>query len=79
MARFEMTLSGGERILVDHAAPAMQEMLKEFAGNDFVLLSEVKGGSSTPAREIIVATRQITLIRPLDDRSTQGSDFRPKR
>jgi hypothetical protein len=79
MARFEMTLSGGERILVDHSAPAMQDILKEFAGSDFVLLSEVKGGSSTPAREIIVATRQITLIRPLGEQSLQGSDFRPKR
>ena len=79
MARFEMSITGGERILVDHEAPAMQDILKELAGSDFMLFSEVKGGSSTPARDVIVATRQITLIRPLGDRSTQGTDFRPKR
>lgn len=79
MARFEVSLTGGERILVDHAAPAMQQILDEVAGNDFILFSEVKGGSSTPARDVIVATRQITLIRPLGDRSTQGTDFKPKR
>ena len=79
MARFEVTLSGGERILVDHAAPAMQQILDEVTGNDFILFSEVKGGSATSARDVIVATRQITLIRPLDERSTQSTEFRPKR
>lgn len=79
MARFEMTLSGGETILVDHAALAMQEMMGDLAANDFVLFTEVKGGSATPAKEIIVATRQITLIRPLEQHSMQGSNFKPKR
>jgi hypothetical protein len=74
-----MTIAGGEKILVDHAAPAMQDMMTELAASDFVLFSEVKGGSSTPAKEVIVATRKITLIRPLGERSVQGSDFRPKR
>jgi hypothetical protein len=79
MARFEVSLTGGERILVDHAAPAMQQILDEVTSSAFILFSEVKGGSSTPARDVIVATRQITLIRPLGDRSTQGTDFKPKR
>ena len=79
MARFEMTISNGEKILVDHAATDMRELLSELDGKSFVLLQEVKGGSSTPAREVIVASNQITLVRLLGDLSTQGSDFRPKR
>ena len=79
MSRFEVSLAGGERILVDHAAPAMQQILDEVTSSAFILFSEVKGGSSTPARDVIVATRQITLIRPLGDRSTQSTEFRPKR
>ena len=79
MARFEMTLSNGEKILVDHPAEGMREILPEIEGKSFLLFSEVKGGSSTPAREIIVASAQVTLIRPLGDRCMQGSDFRPKR
>lgn len=79
MARFELTLSTGEKILVDHAATGMTEILSEVENKAFLVLSEVMGGSSTPAREVIVASRQIALIRPLGDRSMQGSDFRPKR
>ncbi len=79
MARFEMTISGGEKILVDHPALAMQDILSDLSGNNFMLLSEVKGGSSTPAKEVIVATNQITLVRPLGDREMQGSSFKPKR
>lgn len=79
MARFEMTLSDGEKILVDHPAVGMQEMLSELDAHGFLLFSEIKGGSSTPAREVIVASSQITLVRPLGDQSFQGSNFRPKR
>jgi hypothetical protein len=79
MARFEMTISNGEKILVDRASSGMQEILSEICREDFLLFSEVKGGSSTPAREVIVASAQITLIRPLGDRSFQNTDFRPKR
>jgi hypothetical protein len=78
MARFELSLANGEKILVDHTAGSMAEILTEVDGNGFLLLSEVSGGSST-AREVIVASGQITLIRLLGDRSMQGSDFRPKR
>lgn len=77
MARFEMTISGGEKILVDHPATDMQDMVNDLATNTFILLMEVKGG--VPAKELIVATSKITLIRPLGERSMQGSDFKPKR
>jgi hypothetical protein len=79
LARFEMTMAVGEKILVDHPAAGMQEMLSELSSNAFLLYTEVKGGSSTAAREIIVATAQIGLIRPLDELSTQSTTFRPKR
>lgn len=79
MARFEVTLAGGEKILVDHSAATMQEMLQELTGSDFMLFNEVKGGSVAPVREVIIATRQLTLVRPLGDNEFQGSDFRRKR
>jgi hypothetical protein len=79
MARFEMTISNGEKILVDHEGGGMQDFLDALDENDFLLLSEVKGGSSTPAREVIVASGQITLIRPLGEHSTQSTTFRSKR
>ena len=78
MARFEMTTSNGEKILVDHASASMQDIVTELGDHDFVLFNEIKGGSSTPARELIVATSQITLIRSVGDRA-QSSDFRSKR
>jgi hypothetical protein len=78
MARFEMTISNGEKILVEHPAVTMQDIVTELADNDFMLFNEIKGGSSTPARELIVATSQITLIRSLGEHG-QTSDFRPKR
>lgn len=79
MARFEMTLSNGEKILVDHAAEDMDSFLAALDSSAFLMLSEVKGGSSTPARGVIVASKQITLVRPLGAQSLQGTDFRPKR
>lgn len=74
-----MTISNGEKILVDHAASGMQEIPAQIGRDDFPLFSEVQGGSSLPAREVIVASAQITLVRPLGERSMQGSNFRPKR
>jgi hypothetical protein len=79
MPRFEMTISNGEKILVDHATAGMQEILSDLEGKGFLLFKEVKGGSSTPAREVIVASSQITLVRPLGDGVTQGSSFQAKR
>ena len=80
MARFELTISHGEKILVDHAADGMLAILAELEGNRFVLFNEVKGGSAASGREVIVASQQITLVRLLEDqRSTQGSGFKSKR
>jgi len=79
MARFEVTLSDGEKILVDHPAGGMDEILSALENKAFLLFSEVQGGSSTPARDVIVASAQVTLIRPLGERSMQGTQFRPKR
>ncbi len=79
MARFEMTTAAGEKILVDHAANGMKDILSQLKCNAFLLYTEVTSGASTAAREIIVATAQIALVRPLDGFSTQSTTFRPKR
>jgi hypothetical protein len=79
MARFEVTISNGEKILVDHVATTMHDILSELGARGFLLFNEVKGGSSAPAREVIIASAQVTLVRPMGDRSMQGSDFKPKR
>ena len=77
MARYELTLTGGEKILVDHPATAMDELLAAFEGRDFVQFAEVKPGTSS-LRDIIVSSEHVALVRPLDSES-QGSQFRPKR
>jgi hypothetical protein len=79
MARFEMTISNGETILVDHAAADMQALLAELMGNAFLLGAEVKVGTAAAPREVIVASRQVTLVRAADSDSRQSSTFRPKR
>ena len=79
MARFEVILSNGEKIVIDHPTPGMAELASEIGGKDFLTLTEITGASAGAAREIIVASSQITLIRPLGELSTQGSNFRPKR
>ena len=79
MSRFEVTLASGEKIVVDHASPAMSNFLAEVDGRVFVLFKEITGAAAGASREIILATRQITMIRPLSEQSTQGSNFRPKR
>ena len=79
MARFEMTISNGEKILVDHASAGMEEITRRIRRSGFLLFSEIKRSSSSAPSEVIVASGQITLIRPLDDQSRQNTDFRPKR
>jgi hypothetical protein len=79
MARFEVSISNGEKILVDHPAVDMEEILSALESKAFLIFSEVQGGSNTPARDVIVASAQVTLIRPLGERSMQGTQFRPKR
>ena len=79
MPRFEMTISNGETILIDHAAADMQGLLAELMGNAFLLAAEVKAGSTAAPREVIVASRQVTLVRAANSDSRQSSTFRPKR
>ncbi len=79
MSRFEMTISDGEKIIVDHPAPDVPGFLSELASNDFLVLMEIRGGSSGMSQEVIVATRQITLVRSIDADSRQSTTFRPKR
>jgi hypothetical protein len=79
MSRFEMTISGGERIIVDHPAQGMQELLSEMMANDFLLLTEIRGSATVAPQGVIVASGQVTLVRAIDGDSRQGSTFRPKR
>jgi hypothetical protein len=79
MARFELTITSGEKIVVDHSASGMAELVAEVDGKALLLLTEITGASSGATREIIIASGQVTMIRPLSDQSTQGSNFRPKR
>jgi len=78
MARFEMTITNGEKILVEHAAETVQDLATEIEGKAFLVVLEIKTGSSTPTRDLIVATNQIALVRPIRD-GMMGSEFRGKR
>ena len=79
MARFEVSLASGEKIVVDHAAPSMGDFLTEVDGKAFTLFTEITGAAAGASREIILASNQITMIRPLSEQSTTASNFRPKR
>jgi hypothetical protein len=79
MARFEVTLVTGEKIVVEHPTPSMGDFLAEVDGKALLLFKEITGAAAGASREVILASRQITMIRPLSELSTQGSNFRPKR
>lgn len=79
MARFEVTTSNGEKILLDHDAGGMAELLSALNANSFILGNEVGGHSMSADRPIILASGQVLLVRLLDNLSTQSSTFRPKR
>lgn len=80
MPRYEMTISGGERIIVDHPGEGMQAFMSDLQTSDFLLLKEIRGVSATGAQhELIVASRQVTLVRSVDSDSRQSTTFRPKR
>lgn len=72
-------MSDGEKILVDHAAAGMKEILAELNSNAFLRFREVRSGTQAPAPEVIMASGQIMVVRPLDGLATQSSTFRPKR
>ena len=79
MARYEVTLASGEKVVVDHGAAGVAELLPAIESKQLLLLREITGASAGAARDIIVASGQVTMIRPLSDTSSQGSNFRPKR
>lgn len=79
MARFELTMAGGEKFIIDHPAAAMREMQAYLAAGPFAVFTEIRVGSTVPLQDLIVATGQISLLRPLGEGATQGSSFRPKR
>lgn len=79
MARFEVTLSNGEKLVAEHGCEAIADLMAEVETKAYLLMVEIKPGVQTPPKEIMVATRQLTLIRSLDAGSMQGSNFRAKR
>jgi hypothetical protein len=79
MARFELTISNGEKILIDHPADDIQALLAELSASAFLVAVEIKVGATSAPHDVILATRQITLARPADADSRQSSTFRPKR
>lgn len=72
-------MTGGEKIVVDHPSAEMGGFLADLSAGEFVLLKEIRGSSSGMAQEVIVATRQIALVRAMDADSRQSTTFRPKR
>ena len=77
MARYELTLSNGEKVLVEHPADSIEKIMSAIEGKAFVQFAEVVVG--TPAgRDALIATEHLALIRLLGFES-QGSQFRPKR
>jgi hypothetical protein len=76
LARYELTLGAGEKVLVEHPAESTDEVLAAIAGKDFLQFGEIKVGT-TAVVDIIVASKHIALVRPLGE--GKGSQFRPKR
>ena len=79
MSRFEMTLVDGEKILVDHSSSDVESMSRALADQRFIVFSEIRGGGTAAVQKLIVATAQVTVMRPMEATGTQGSGFRPKR
>ncbi|MYZ46542.1 hypothetical protein [Propylenella binzhouense] len=79
MARFELTMASGEKLVVDHPASDMAAMRTHLTAGPFVVFSEIRSGTEGPMKDVIVATGQISILRSLAEGATQGSGFRPKR
>jgi hypothetical protein len=79
LSRFEVTMSDGEKVLVEHAAETPEALVDELARRNFLTCGEIKSSGSVAQRDVIIAASQISLIRPLLEGSSQGSNFRPKR
>jgi hypothetical protein len=79
MARFELTIAGGDKLLVDHPAREIGQLLAEITGNEFLLFTEIRDATSAPSYEVIVASRQLVMVRAVESASRQNTNFRPKR
>jgi hypothetical protein len=79
LSRFEVTMSDGEKLIVEHAAETPEALVEELARHSFLTCGEIKPSGSAAHRDVILAASQISLIRPLLEGSSQGSNFRPKR
>lgn len=78
MARFEITINNGEKILVEHPSTSFDELALEFSTNPLMLFKEIKPGSSVPPIDVMVKTSEIALVRPIGE-GMMGSQFRGKR
>lgn len=72
-------MSDGEKLIVEHTAETPDALIDELTRRSFLTCGEVKPSGSTAQRDVIIAASQISVIRPLLQGSSQGSNFRPKR
>ena len=72
-------MSDGEKLIVEHGSETLEALVDELARRNFLTCGEIKPSGSAAQRDVIVAASQISLIRPLLEGSSQGSNFRPKR
>ncbi len=79
MSRYEVTMSDGEKLIVEHGAETLDALVDELSRRNFLPCGEIRSSGSAAHRDIILAASQISLIRPLLEGTSQGSNFRPKR
>jgi hypothetical protein len=72
-------MSDGEKLIVEHGAETLEALVDELSQRNFIVCGEVKLSGSSPRRDVVLAASQISVIRPLLEGSSQGSNFRPKR
>jgi hypothetical protein len=79
LSRYEVTMSDGEKLVVEHGAETLDALVQDLSRGPFVACGEIRSSGSAAQRDIVLAASQISLIRPLLEGSSQGSNFRPKR
>ncbi|MBK1623057.1 MULTISPECIES: hypothetical protein [Afifella] len=79
MARFEVTMSSGDKLLIEHDIASVEEMRLVLEKTDFLATKEVRLGAPGTLPDVVLSTRHMMLLRPLAEGATQGSSFRPKR
>jgi hypothetical protein len=72
-------MSDGEKLIVEHGAETLDALVDELSRRNFLPCGEIKPSGSAAHRDVIIAAAQISVIRPLLEGSSQGSNFRPKR